>query len=1019
MKMNRSIFVTARAILSALLFVTSLGMIVLSLNVALNTDRALDMKRARPVLAGPEGYFEFLRQNPSLMQPVKSGVRRASAAVAAIPPAPEDSGPKLGFENFEAPGVLTQVTTSSQGQPVNTVEYIAHDAGEPSIGVNWNSTIAPVTGMTAFQSDLQTLFVTFDDSCALTGPKANWVNRPAPTSQGVDQDPIGFVDRVTGRTFAAQLTLTSPTCKTSYTDDDGMTWVPTQGFGIASGIDHQTLGGGNYHAPLVNRPPPAYPRAVYYCSQLPQAACARSDDGGLTFGPVVPIDPPLDANCIGIHGHVKVAPDGTVFVPTNNCNGNGSVIVSLDNGITWAIHHVPGTTSNPNIIDAQVAFGDDNTAYFIMSSATATGSQAVVATSTDRGVTWTNIYDVGAVYGLQNVGYPYVTAADPNRAAVAFLGSTTSGDESANGFTGVWHLYVAATFDGGAHWTTTDATPNAAMQRGCFWAHGGANICRNLLDFIGATVDKQGRIEVAYVNGCADGACEQATSSATRFTGNGYTARGVIARQSSGRRLVASFDPPISTSPPGMPSLNVRRVNGAVHLGWSEADSGNLMINNYQVLRGTATGTETLLTTVAGTQTGGTYNDFTASDPTKTYFYKVVAFNSAGGSCPNNEIAAPFVGDTCTGLILQKTPPNHPEQTTQGQTPASLAIDYIGVAEPPNSSVFTFKMKTTSLAPPPAGPALPPNSRWRIVWNSESATGQQYYVGMTTDANSVATFEYGHIATAVVGLVVGVPTETKEGTAVGSFATDGTITITVPKSAVGNPQPRDLLGAVNGRTFTGDTPQTNTLERSNALMDHTFVKGQRDNGHPAATYELVGNVSCSFSQIVPVSVVSRKTHGSAGDFDVDLLNANPGIECRAGPTSGAHTVIVTFGAPVTVNIVKVTPGSGGTATMAGSSINGSVVTINLTGVSNAQTLNINLTGVSDGMHSGDVSIPMGVLLGDVDGSGRVDSTDTFLVRQDSLQTANPSNFRADVDTSGRIDSNDVFITRQQSLTSLP
>jgi hypothetical protein len=27
-------------------------------------------------------------------------------------------------------------------------------------------------------------------------------------------------------------------------------------------------------------------------------------------------------------------------------------------------------------------------------------------------------------------------------------------------------------------------------------------------------------------------------------------------------------------------------------------------------------------------------------------------------------------------------------------------------------------------------------------------------------------------------------------------------------------------------------------------VDHTFVKGQRDNGHPAATYTLVGNVSC-------------------------------------------------------------------------------------------------------------------------------------------------------------------------------
>jgi hypothetical protein len=45
------------------------------------------------------------------------------------------------------------------------------------------------------------------------------------------------------------------------------------------------------------------------------------------------------------------------------------------------------------------------------------------------------------------------------------------------------------------------------VQRGCFWALGGADICRNLLDFIGASVDKGGRIEVAYVDGCPDGAC--------------------------------------------------------------------------------------------------------------------------------------------------------------------------------------------------------------------------------------------------------------------------------------------------------------------------------------------------------------------------------------------------------------------------------------------------------------------------------------------------------------------------------
>src|ERR1700704_6476525 len=134
------------------------------------------------------------------------------APIVALPAAPPDNGAKLGFENFEGPGILTNVTTSSQGQPVNTVEYIAHDAGEPSIGVNWN------TNVTAFQSDLETLFVTWNDTCQTATPKATWVNRAAPTSQGVDQDPIGFVDRTGGRTFAAQLTLTSPTCKTSYTD---------------------------------------------------------------------------------------------------------------------------------------------------------------------------------------------------------------------------------------------------------------------------------------------------------------------------------------------------------------------------------------------------------------------------------------------------------------------------------------------------------------------------------------------------------------------------------------------------------------------------------------------------------------------------------------------------------------------------------------------------------------------------------------------------------------------------------
>lgn len=976
------------------------------------------------IIAISFAFVAFL-PNESSSAPRRSGARvqaRASLAPAVaatpIPAAPLPAMPQyIGFENFEGPGVLTKVVTSQQGGAPNSVEYIAHDAGEPSIGVNWN------TNVTAFQSDLQTLFVTFNDNCQSVTPKATWVNRPAPTSQGADQDPIGFTDRVTGRTFAAQLTLTSPTCKTSYTDDDGNTWVPTAGFGIGSGIDHQTIGGGPYALPLPSPNPVPTPgsvlRAYYYCSQLPQAACARSDDGGLTFGPVVPIDPILDANCVGIHGHVKVGGDGTVYVPTFNCNGHGSVIVSENNGLTWTIRHVDPTTSGSNIVDAQVAIDDNNKLYFAMSSNTATGSAAIVATSVDHGVNFTNVWDIGAIYGVKNVAYPYVTAASPGRAAVAFVGTTQANQTlppagwSDNGFRGVWHLYVAVTYDGGSTWTTTDATPNDPMQRGCIWAQGGANICRNLLDFIGMTTDKNGRIEVAYVDGCPDGNCAQAVSSATRFTGNAYTARGVIARQSSGKRLIAAMDPNTpATSAPGMPLITARRLNGVVHLAWSEADSGNLMINNYQILRGTASGAEAPLTVVAGNQTGGSYDDFNATDNSKTYYYKVVAVNSAGSSCPNNELAVPYVGDTCTGFIVQKNPPNHPEQTTQGQTPPSLAIDYIAVSEPPNTTNLVFTMKVTNLN------MVPPNSRWRIVWNWEGATGQQYYVGMRTDQNSAATFDYGHVATAVVGLVLGVPTETKEGNAAGGsgFNADGTITVVVPKSAVGNPQPGDLLGAVNGRTFTGDTPETNTLERSNLMMDHTFAKAQRDNGHPAATYMLTGNTSCTPpATIVPVSAVSRKRHNTT-DYDVDLpLTGGEGIECRTGGPNGDHKIVVTFPTPVAV--ASATCGGQPAASVTGSG--SAVVTVNCTGVPNAQHVPINLVGVNNGTTTANVTIPMGVLAGDTNADGSVNSADISQTKSQSGQALSPDDFREDVNVDGAINSADISLVKSKSGTALP
>jgi hypothetical protein len=171
------------------------------------------------------------------------------------------------------------------------------------------------------------------------------------------------------------------------------------------------------------------------------------------------------------------------------------------------------------------------------------------------------------------------------------------------------------------------------------------------------------------------------------------------------------------------------------------------------------------------------------------------------------------------------------------------------------------------------------------------------------------------------------------------------------------------------------------------------------------------------------SVVSTKTHGNAGAFDLYVQQGrNPGIECRSGGATGDYTLLFTFANPLTnVDGASLTNGSG---TVAGKSIDSTDAhnyIVNLTGVTNAQKITLSLTNVTDstGNFSAAVPISMGVLVGDTNASRRVDSSDVTLVRQQSLQTITSSNFRQDVNATGRIDSSDVTVVRQQALTSLP
>jgi hypothetical protein len=168
---------------------------------------------------------------------------------------------------------------------------------------------------------------------------------------------------------------------------------------------------------------------------------------------------------------------------------------------------------------------------------------------------------------------------------------------------------------------------------------------------------------------------------------------------------------------------------------------------------------------------------------------------------------------------------------------------------------------------------------------------------------------------------------------------------------------------------------------------------------------------------VPLSAVSRKTHGAAGTFDLNLsLTGNPTVEPRSGGPNNNHQVVVTFAAPITMSGASI---SAGTATVSSFTTNGSDALINLTGVTNAQKLGITLDGVTDGNNAGCVNIPLAILLGDTSGNGTVNASDIGQTKSQSGQAVTASNFRIDVTANGAISASDISQVKTQSGTALP